>query len=75
MNSCAPSRPFRTTIWAGNLALARNGSFCKAGKLSITGAYWQPGKWFKYACIDRSVEDWSDGGAGVSWGINPNPHH
>jgi len=22
-------------------------------------AYWQPGKWFNYACVDRSVQAWN----------------
>ena len=30
-------------------------------------AYWQPGDWFKYACIDKSV---ANRGA-PNWGINP----
>ena len=23
-------------------------------------SYWQPGKWFNYACIDRSVPGWDN---------------
>jgi hypothetical protein len=29
----------------------------------ILAGYWQPGKWFNYACIDRSVPNWQDAGA------------
>ncbi len=29
--------------------------------LGVVFGYWQPGKWFSYACIDRSVVGWHDG--------------
>jgi hypothetical protein len=28
-------------------------------RLRGTLAYWEPGKWFNYACIDRSVRNWN----------------
>jgi len=34
-------------------------------------AYWVPGKWFNYACIDRSVSNWDSPGPANHWGINP----
>ncbi|MEJ2718453.1 MAG: hypothetical protein P8182_15180 [Deltaproteobacteria bacterium] len=34
-------------------------------------AYWQPGKWFNYACIDRGVPNWDVPGPGNNWGVNP----
>jgi hypothetical protein len=34
-------------------------------------SYWQPGKWFNYACIDRGVNDWDNPTQNNSWGINP----
>ncbi|MBI5248028.1 MAG: hypothetical protein HY912_00915 [Desulfomonile tiedjei] len=34
-------------------------------------AYWQPGKWFNYACIDRSVAGWETGNAGNFFGTRP----
>jgi hypothetical protein len=30
---------------------------------SVVVGYWQPGKWFGYACIDRSVPNWNLPGA------------
>jgi hypothetical protein len=34
--------------------------------------YWQPGKWFNYACIDRSVIGWRNTpGATNNWGTRP----
>jgi hypothetical protein len=34
-------------------------------------AYWQPGDWFKFACVDRSVPNWDNPTALNNWGINP----
>ncbi len=28
-------------------------------RLRTTVAYWKPGKWFSYACVDRGVEAWN----------------
>ncbi len=36
-------------------------------RLNIRYAYWMPGKWFSYACVDKSV---SNRGA-PNWGVNP----
>jgi hypothetical protein len=33
--------------------------------------YWQPGKWFNFACIDRSVSGWHTGGPGNLFGTRP----
>jgi hypothetical protein len=38
---------------------------------SVTAAYWQPGKWFTYACIDRSVPAWETGTQGNFFGTRP----
>lgn len=32
--------------------------------------YWQPGKWFNHACIDRSVTAWDTPGPFNNWGVN-----
>lgn len=35
-------------------------------------AYWQPGKWFNYACMDRGVANWDQTpNSGNNWGVNP----
>jgi len=55
--------------------------------MNLRGAFWQPGEWFKYACLDRGVVTapgvlasfhadlqpaLADGiGIGSSWGVNP----
>jgi hypothetical protein len=40
--------------------------------LTVTGGYWRPGKWFSYACVDRSLPGWSTGARPPQFGINPN---
>ncbi len=41
--------------------------------LAARVAYWKPGGWFKYACVDRRQPNWdSTPTAGNMWGINPN---
>lgn len=37
----------------------------------ILVGYWQPGKWFNYACVDRSVPGWETGNAGNYFGTRP----
>jgi hypothetical protein len=39
--------------------------------LGIVAGYWQPGKWFSYACIDRSVVNWHAGTAANNYGTRP----
>lgn len=39
--------------------------------LGLTAAYWQPGAWFSYACIDRSIQGWERGNAGNNYGTRP----
>ena len=40
--------------------------------INITGAYWQPGKWFSFACIDKANPGWTAPAAGNNWGVIPN---
>lgn len=35
-------------------------------------AYWKPGDWFKFACVDRTQPGWDNPSAANRWGINPN---
>lgn len=47
---------------------------------NLTFGYWQPGDWFKWACVDKGVFGWGlapgTGGLGntlpAAWGVNPN---
>lgn len=41
--------------------------------LTARVAYWKPGAWFKYACVDRRQPNWDNTPtASNMWGINPN---
>lgn len=40
--------------------------------LTTRFAWWQPGEWFKYACVDREVPGWETPSAANNWGVNPN---
>lgn len=39
--------------------------------LKFIAAYWHPGKWFNYACIDKAVPNWDIPSSGNRYGINP----
>jgi len=41
--------------------------------VNLSGSYWQPGKWFSYACVDKALPNWDRpyGGANFGWGVWP----
>jgi len=45
--------------------------------LDFTAAYWNPGRWFKWACVDKRIPNWYNVGATplgagpLAWGVNP----
>ena len=41
--------------------------------VNLSGSYWQPGKWFSYACVDKALPNWDRpyGGANFNWGVWP----
>jgi hypothetical protein len=41
--------------------------------INLSGSYWQPGKWFSYACVDKTLPNWDrpEGGANFGWGVWP----
>lgn len=39
--------------------------------VNATFAYWQPGKWFNYACIDKLNPGWNTPNTGNNWGTIP----
>jgi hypothetical protein len=40
-------------------------------RFSFLGSFWQPGRWFNYACIDRGVNSWDVPTKNNRWGVNP----
>jgi hypothetical protein len=39
--------------------------------LKATFAYWQPGKWFNFACVSKTNPGWTAPAVGNGWGIQP----
>jgi hypothetical protein len=58
-----------------NLGYEINGGFTwqllDGYTISAAFGYWQPGKWFKYACIDRAVPLWDAPTPANFFGISP----
>ncbi len=65
----APSVPARDLGWEvmGGFVWKLMEGWALAARVS----YWQPGKWFNYACIDKSVPNWNIPSAANNWGIRP----
>jgi hypothetical protein len=64
-----PSIPDRNLGWELNLGIVWK--LLENWQLYLRGAYWQPGKWFNFACIDKSVSYWADPSPLNNWGTNP----
>lgn len=45
--------------------------FLEGWTASLLVAYWRPGNWFGYACVDRSVPGWENGTAANLFGTRP----
>ena len=65
----APSIPDRDLGWEAMVGIVWE----LLDRWAIKGqiAYWQPGKWFNYACIDKGVLNWNNALAANPWGIRP----
>jgi hypothetical protein len=64
----APSIPDNDLGWEVTTGLTWQLS--EACFLDTRVSYWRPGKWFAYACIDRSVPNWINPSATNNWGVN-----
>ncbi len=69
-NAGAPSIPDPALGW--EITGGLNWKLLDRLELGVLGAYWQPGKWFNYACIDRGVPNWDLPSKATRWGANPN---
>jgi len=65
----APSVPDRDLGWEAMAGFTWQlmDQWVVSGRFS----YWQPGKWFNYACIDKSVPNWDIPSAANNWGVRP----
>lgn len=68
--TAAPAIPDKNLGW--EITTGFNWQLLENYVLSATFAYWQPGKWFNYACVDRNVADWDNPTPGNNFGVNPN---
>ena len=68
-NAGAPSIPDNGLGWEVTAGL--NWKLLDKFQFNILGSFWKPGKWFNYACIDRSVANWDVPAAANWWGTNP----
>lgn len=67
----SPNIPDRALGWEVDAGM--DWALLEGWTLGVLGAYWQPGKWFSYACVDRSVPGWNDNpGSANFWGTRPN---
>jgi hypothetical protein len=67
----SPSIPDNALGWEVGVGL--DWKLFQSLSMSLTAAYWEPGAWFKFACVDRSVLGWNDatGTRVAPWGVNP----
>jgi hypothetical protein len=68
--SPVPSIPDNDLGWEFNVGIAWK--LLENWRISGRGAYWQPGKWFNYACVDKSTPYWDAPNSGNNFGTNPN---
>jgi hypothetical protein len=68
--SRSPNIPDRSLGWEVNAGF--DWQLLEGFTVGFLAAYWQPGKWFNYACIDRSVPAWNVPTAANNFGTRPN---
>lgn len=64
----APSIPDTALGW--EIDAGADWKLLESLTLRTTFAYWQPGKWFSYACQDKSVAGWGTNTLNASWANN-----
>jgi hypothetical protein len=68
-NANAPTVPDTALGWEVNAGF--NWKLLENYNLGIKAAYWQPGKWFNFACVDKGVPNWDVPTATNKWGTHP----
>ena len=64
-----PAIPDDDLGWEVNVGL--DWALLEGLELNTRFSYWQPGKWFNYACISRANSGWSAPAAGNNYGTIP----
>jgi hypothetical protein len=65
----SPNIPDTALGWEANAGV--DWQLLEGYTLGFLVGYWKPGKWFNYACVDRSVPSWNVPGTGNFWGTRP----
>jgi len=66
----APNIPDRSLGWECNAGV--DWQLLDGFTIGFLGAYWQPGKWSTYACVDRSIPAWlTTPTSANNWGTRP----
>jgi hypothetical protein len=65
----APSIPNKDLGWEAKTGIVWE--LLEGWAVSARVSYWQPGKWFNYACIDKGVPNWDMPSSANHWGIRP----
>jgi hypothetical protein len=65
----APTIPDDDLGWEVDLGL--RWKLLENWELHCRSAYWKPGRWFNYACVDKSVPNWDKPSSQNNFGINP----
>ncbi len=66
----APSIPDNNLGW--EIDAGMDWQLLEKWKIRFVAGYWQPGRWFNYACIDKTVPNWDIPATANNFGINPN---
>ncbi len=69
-NNPAPAIPDSNLGWEWNVGI--DWGLLEGLILNTRFAYWQPGNWFKYACVSRTNAGWNNPGADPNFGTDPN---
>jgi hypothetical protein len=65
----SPNIPDTALGWEVNLGL--DWQLLEGYTVGFLAGYWQPGRWFSYACIDRSVPNWNQPTPANYWAPDP----
>ncbi len=65
----APSVPDRDLGWEAMAGFTWE--LMDGWPVAVRFSYWQPGKWFNYACVDKGVPNWDIPSPANSWGVRP----
>jgi hypothetical protein len=70
-NRCAASPNIPDTSLGYEVDVGMNWKFLEGWTVRVILGFRQPGRWFDYACIDRSIPAWETGAAGNFFGQRP----